>query len=118
MSEQISNAMNPEQSESFMSDSHSRAEVNQYLNTLFLAVNNSIGVFHATSMTALTSVLATELAALGANITGEELLTRVTEENIRIVKETQERMKEVSQNGASAPDMHEATAKEVDVSVF
>ena len=92
--------------------------MNQYLNNLFVAVNNSIGVFHATSMTALTTVLATELAAVGAKITGEELLTRVTEENIRIVKETQERMKEVSQGTGATPDMHEATAKEVDVSVF
>lgn len=116
MSEQTKSEMPAEPSEAFMSESPTRAEVNQYLNNLFMAVNNSVGVFHATSMTALTSVLATELAALGANITGEDLLNRVTEENIRIVKQTQEKMKEVAESAASTTQ--EATAKEVDVSVF
>ena len=119
MNEENMKDMTEEQTESFMKEHPTRGEVNQYLNNLFIAVNNSIGVFHATNMAALASVLATQLSERGASVTSEDLLKMITEESIKLVREAQANMQQAANNVPASEDSAESpTAKEVDISVF
>lgn len=127
MSELDPTKMSEEDLKVFMASSPTREEVNKYMNNLFTAVNNSVGVFQGYLVTAMASTTVEYLQELGAKVTIEEFLNKFTENNMKVIKEAQEQMKAVQekiQNGElkmrtdADTDEDASSDREVDVSMF
>ena len=114
MTDENQTTTNPEAEEAHMQGTPTRAEVNQYLNNLFMTINNNIGVFHATNLAAITTILAKELNALGSEVTAEGLLKAVVEESVSVLKKAQENMAASDPEQSASP----TSSREVDISVF
>jgi hypothetical protein len=127
MSELDPTKMSEEDLKVFMSSSPTREEVNKYMNNLFTAVNNSVGVFQGYLVTAMASTNVEYLQELGSKVTIEEFLNRFTENNMKVIKEAQEQMKavqakidsgELKMKTDADTDEDASSDREVDVSVF
>ena len=113
--------MTPEQTEAFMAGNPSREEVNQYMNNLFIAVNNNFGVFQGYMINSLATITTDYLVKAGVEVTVKEFIDKFSEHNASIIKEAQDRIakvdEEVRKNSApSAPA--DAMKKEIDISVL
>lgn len=113
--------MTPEQTQAFMAGSPSREEVNQYMNNLFIAVNNNFGVFQGYMINSLATITAEYLIKAGVNVTVKEFIDKFSEHNSAILKEAQDRMakveEEIKKNNPSS-ESTDATKKEIDISVL
>lgn len=122
MSEEIkteSEAVN----EDFMAGNPTRDEVNKYMNNLFMMINNNFGVFQGYTVAALSATIVDFLKEMGSSTTIEEFTKRFAEHNTKIIKDAEEKMKEMQAHAdkAAAPaeaPAEAATSKEVDISVL
>lgn len=113
--------MSTEQTEAFMAASPSREEVNQYMNNLFIAVNNNFGLFQGYMINSLATVTTEYLSKAGIEVTAKEFIDRFSEHNGAIIKDAQERMIKAEEEArkTTAPAQSDDTAKkEVDISVL
>jgi len=127
MSELDPTKMSPEDLKVFMASAPTREEVNKYMNNLFSAVNNSVGVFQGYMVTAIATTATEYLQELGSKVTAEDFLKKFTENNMKIIQEAQEQIKQVQekiQSGEiktktdSDTDEDASSDREVDVSMF
>ncbi len=127
MSELDPTKMSEEDLKIFMASAPTREEVNKYMNNLFAAVNNSVGVFQGYLVTAMASTAVEYLQELGSKVTIEEFLAKFTENNMKVIKEAQEQMKTIQEKINSGElkmktdadtDEDASSDREVDVSVF
>mgnify|MGYP007090487381 CR=1 FL=1 len=93
MSELDPTKMTEEDLKVFMASAPTREEVNKYMNNLFAAVNNSVGVFQGYLITSMATTAVSYLQELGSKVTTEEFLAKFTENNMKIIQEAQEQMK-------------------------
>lgn len=127
MSELDPTKMSEEDLKVFMASAPTREEVNKYMNNLFAAVNNSVGVFQGYLVTAMATTAVHYLQELGSKVTIEDFITKFTENNMKIIQDAQEQMKamqEKAQNGElkmktdADTDEDSSSDREVDVSMF
>lgn len=120
MNDQAMPGMTAEETERFLKETPSREEVNKYMNNLFMAINNSIGVFQGYTSHALALTMSDYFAKLNLEVSPEDFLKRFTEHNIKIVQDAQEKMKQAEMNLAEAAQSKTdvTPAKEVDISVL
>ena len=109
--------------EDFMAGNPTRDEVNKYMNNLFMMINNNFGVFQGYTVAALSATIVDFLKEMGSSTTIEEFTKRFTEHNTKIIKEAEEKMKEMQAHADKAAAPAEApaeatTSKEVDISVL
>lgn len=127
MSELDPTKMSEEDLKVFMASAPTREEVNKYMNNLFVAVNNSVGVFQGYLVTAMATTAVGYLQELGSKVTIEEFLSKFTENNMKVIQEAQEQMKNIQEkikNGElkmktdADTDEDASSDREVDVSMF
>lgn len=127
MSELDPTKMSEEDLKVFMASAPTREEVNKYMNNLFVAVNNSVGVFQGYLVTAMATTAVGYLQELGSKVTIEEFLSKFTENNVKVIQEAQEQMKNIQEkikNGElkmktdADTDEDASSDREVDVSMF
>jgi hypothetical protein len=110
-------------SEDFMAGHPTRDEVNKYMNNLFMMINNNFGVFQGYTVAAISATIVDFLKEMGSSITTEDFTKRFTEHNAKIIKEAEEKMKEMQAHAdksatVTPPPKPAATDKEVDISVL
>lgn len=119
MNNQTMPGMTVEETAKFMQDHPTREEVNKYMNNLFLAINNSIGVFQGYTSHALAITMSEYLAKAGVEVSVEDFLRTLTEHNMKVVKDAQESMKQAEAMAAGNDAAAEVLdTKEVDISVL
>jgi hypothetical protein len=109
--------------EDFMAGNPTRDEVNKYMNNLFMMINNNFGVFQGYTVAALSATIVDFLKEMGSSVGLEEFTKRFGEHNTKIIKEAEEKMKEMQAHADKAAattvaPTEAATSKEVDISVL
>jgi hypothetical protein len=108
--------------EDFMAGNPTRDEVNKYMNNLFMMINNNFGVFQGYTVAALSATIVDFLKEMGSSIGIEEFTKRFAEHNTKIIKDAEEKMKEMQAHAdkAAAPttEAQPVASKEVDISVL
>ena len=110
--------------EDFMAGHPTRDEVNKYMNNLFMMINNNFGIFQGYTVAALSATIVDYLKEMGSSLTLEDFTKRFSEHNTKIIKEAEEKMKEMqahadkSAAAAATESKPAASDKEVDISVL
>jgi predicted HAD superfamily phosphohydrolase len=108
--------------EDFMAGNPTRDEVNKYMNNLFMMINNNFGVFQGYTIAAISATIVDYLKEAGSSVTLQEFTERFSEHNAKVIKEAEERMKEMQAHAdkaaAPASQAQPVASKEVDISVL
>ena len=94
----------PEYSEDFLKGSPSREEVNQYMNNVYMAVNNSVGLYQGYMVSALVDTLVDTLAANGMTIEKEKFMAEFLRRNGEFAKIANDKMREMSDEDMLSAD--------------
>lgn len=90
-------------SEEFLSGNPTRAEVNQYMNNVYMAVNNSVGLYQGYMVSALVDTLVGSLAASGVTLDREQFMKDFLTKNGELAKLANEKMREMTTEGTEEP---------------
>jgi hypothetical protein len=90
-------------SEEFLSGNPTRAEVNQYMNNVYMAVNNSVGLYQGYMVSALVDTLVASLNAAGITLDREQFMKDFLVKNGELAQLANEKMKEMAAGEAEEP---------------
>lgn len=111
--------MTEEQMQEFLAEAPTRQEVNQYMNNLFMSINNSFGMYQGYLVASLVRTLVEEFAKHKIELNGEELLTKFAQHNQSLIKEAQAQLAKNAEKAAeeikAAPPEEQKT---VNVEIF
>jgi hypothetical protein len=107
------NTAEPEYSEDFLKGSPTREEVNQYMNNVYMAVNNSVGLYQGYMVSALVDTLIDTLAANGIAIEKDKFMAEFLRRNGEFAKIANEKMREMSDEDLISPDAQPMPAPSV-----
>lgn len=94
----------PEYSEDFLKGSPTREEVNQYMNNVYMAVNNSVGLYQGYMVSALVDTLVDTLATNGITIEKEKFMAEFLRRNGEFAKIANDKMREMSDEDMLSSD--------------
>lgn len=94
----------PEYSEDFLKGSPTREEVNQYMNNVYMAVNNSVGLYQGYMVSALVDTLVDTLATNGITIEKEKFMAEFLRRNGEFAKIANDKMREMSDEDMLSAD--------------
>ena len=83
-------------SEEFLSGNPTRAEVNQYMNNVYMAVNNSVGLYQGYMVSALVDTLVASLNTAGITLDREQFMKDFLIKNGELAQLANEKMKEMA----------------------
>ena len=109
--------MNDQYTEEFLNGNPTRSEVNQYMNNLFMTINNSVGIYQGYMVSALVRTLNTHLSAHNINLDVDKFIQDYLETNMEMAKVANEKMREMEaaereESGEPAPT-EETTPPEI-----
>lgn len=111
--------MTEEEMKQFLDGNPTRQEVNQYMNNLFMSINNSFGMYQGYLVASLMRTLVEEFAKHKIELNGEELLTKFAQHNQSLVKEAQAQLaKNAEQAAAEIKAAPADEPKTVNVEIF
>ena len=84
-------------SEEFLSAHPTRAEVNQYMNNVYMAVNNSVGLYQGYMVSALVDTLVASLNTAGITLDREQFMKDFLVKNGELAQLANEKMKEMAE---------------------
>jgi len=105
----------PEEQELFMKGTPNREEVNRYMNNLYMAVNNSFGMYQGYTIMAIATTMKEYFTKFNIEIDSEEFIKIFFEHNQKLLKEAAEAISQAK--GAPAPTSP-SPETEVDVSML
>jgi hypothetical protein len=105
--------LTPEENEAFMKASPTREEVNRYMNNLYMAVNNSFGMYQGYTIMALAMTIKDYFAKFNLEVDKDEFVKIFFEHNQQLLKEATEALMQAK--GAPA---EEPASNEVDISML